>query len=90
MGDIVVVNLVEDVVVEVDVVVVVVVEDDVVKVDVRVIVDEDYLMNDVMPRFPKYVKMESRRESATYIREKNTSCLHAKPEVTRTSYINLL
>ena len=34
-----------------------------------------------MSHFPKYVKMESRRESATYIREENTSRIHAKPKV---------
>ena len=36
---------------------------------------------------PKYMKMESRGESATYIRKENTSRIHAKPKVTRTSYI---
>jgi len=36
----------------------------------------------VTPRFPKYGKTESRRESATYIREENTPRIHAKPKVT--------
>ena len=40
----------------------------------------------VTPRFPKYVGTESRRRSATYIREENTLRIHAKPKVTWTSY----
>ena len=36
----------------------------------------------VTPRFLKYVKKESQRESATYIREENTPRVHAKPKVT--------
>ena len=36
----------------------------------------------VTPRFPKYVETESRRESATYIREENTQRIHAKPKLT--------
>jgi len=39
-----------------------------------------------MSRFPKYMETELRRESATYIREKNTPRIHAKPKVTGTSY----
>jgi len=39
-----------------------------------------------MPRFPKYMESESRRESATYMREENTSHTYAKPKATRTSY----
>jgi len=35
---------------------------------------------------PKIRETESRRESATYIREENTSRIHAKPKVTWTSY----
>ena len=38
-------------------------------------------------RFPKYVKTETRRESATYVRKENTSRIYAKPKVTWTSYI---
>ena len=34
------------------------------------------------PRLLKYVKKESQRESATYIREENTPRIHAKPKVT--------
>ena len=34
----------------------------------------------ITSRFPKYVKIESRRESATHIREENTSRIHAKPK----------
>ena len=34
----------------------------------------------------KYVETESRRKSATYIREENTSRIHAKLKVTRASY----
>ena len=45
-----------------------------------------YQENLVTPCFPKYVETESRRESATYIREKNTPRIHAKPKVTWTSY----
>jgi len=41
----------------------------------------------VTPRFPKYVETESRRESATYEREKNTQRTYSKPKVTWTSYI---
>ena len=40
----------------------------------------------VTPRFPEYAETESRRESATYIREKNTPRIHAKPKLTWTSY----
>ena len=36
----------------------------------------------VTPRFPEYVEMESRRESAMYIREENTPRIHAKPKLT--------
>jgi len=36
----------------------------------------------VTPRFPKYVEAESRRESATYTREENTTRIYAKPKVT--------
>jgi len=36
----------------------------------------------VMPRFPKYVKKESQRESATYIQEENTPHIHAKYKIT--------
>jgi len=36
----------------------------------------------VTPRFLKYAKTESRRESATYIREEITPRKHAKPKVT--------
>jgi len=39
-------------------------------------------MEFVTPRFPKYVIMESWRESAKYIREKNTPRIHAKSRVT--------
>ena len=41
----------------------------------------------VMPRFSKYVKTESWRESVTYIREKNTPRIYAQPKVTWTSNI---
>ena len=41
----------------------------------------------VTSRFSKYMKIESRGESATYIREKNIPRIHAKPKVTWTSYI---
>jgi len=52
-----VVDVVEDVVVEVDVVVVVIViEDDAVEVDVGVVVDEDYMMNDLV-RFGTYHRL---------------------------------
>jgi len=44
----------------------------------------------ITPRFPKYAETELRRESATYIRKKNTSRIHAKPKVTWTNYKNLL
>ena len=36
----------------------------------------------VTPRFPKYAETESRRESATYIREEITPHIYAKPKVT--------
>jgi len=36
----------------------------------------------VTPRFPKYIGTESRRESATYICEENTSRIQAKPKIT--------
>ena len=36
----------------------------------------------ITPRFPKYVKTESRQESATYVHEENTSHIHAKLKVT--------
>ena len=36
----------------------------------------------VTPRFPKYAEIESRRESTTYIREENTTRIHAKPKIT--------
>ena len=36
----------------------------------------------VTPRFPKYVEVELRRRSATYIREENSSHIYAKPKVT--------
>jgi len=41
----------------------------------------------VIPRFPWYMKTESRWESATYIREENTPRMHAKPKKTLASYI---
>ena len=41
-----------------------------------------YICVCVKPRFPKYAGAESRRESATHIREENTSRIHAKPKVT--------
>ena len=41
-----------------------------------------YLKVLVMLRFSKYVKTESRQESATYIHEKNTPHIYAKPKVT--------
>jgi len=44
------------------------------------------LFDSVTPRFPKYAETESRRESATYIREENTLHIYAKPKVTWTSY----
>jgi len=43
-----------------------------------------------MTRFPKYVGADMRRESAMYIREENSSRIHAKPKETGASYINQL
>jgi len=40
----------------------------------------------ITTRFPNYVEMESRRESETYVCEKNTPRIHAKPKAARTSY----
>ena len=60
--DMVVVDVVEDVIVEVDVVVVVVVEDDVVNVDKGVVVDEDYMMNNLV-RFGTYHRLDLDRRS---------------------------
>ena len=40
------------------------------------------LLPAVMPRFSKYVKIESRRESMMYIREENIPRIHAKPKIT--------
>jgi len=34
------------------------------------------------PAFQKFARVETRRESATYIREENTLRVHAKPKVT--------
>ena len=36
----------------------------------------------ITPCFPKYGEVESRRRSATYIREENTLPIHANPKVT--------
>jgi len=35
----------------------------------------------VMPRISKYMKIESRRESAMYIHEENAPRIYAKPKV---------
>jgi len=42
----------------------------------------DMLTKIVTPRFPKYMKTESRREPATHIRKENTSRIRAKPKLT--------
>jgi len=44
----------------------------------------------VTPCFAKYAGAGTRQESAMHIHKENVARIHAKPEVTRTSYIYLL